>query len=85
MNEPVRTNEYPRHVFGAKSLPKCANYALKRVAIDNEDESPIVAKTIQNNFYLEDFNKSVDTLEEAISVFKQLQPFLSKYGFELKK
>ena len=85
VNEPVQIYEYQRHVFGAKSSPTCANYALKRVAIDNEDEFPIAAKTIQNNFYMDDFIKSVETPEEAIEVFEQLQPLLSKHGFELKK
>ena len=37
-----------------------------RVAVDNEDELPIAAKTIQNNFYMDDFIKSVETPEEAI-------------------
>ena len=85
INEPVQIYEYQRHVFGAKSSPTCANYALKRVAINNDDEFPIAAKTIQNNFYMDDFIKSVETPEEAIKVFKQLQPLLSKHGFELKK
>ena len=85
MNEPVQIYEYQRHVFGAKSSPTCANYALKRVAVDNENEFSIAAKTIQNNFYMDDFIKSVETPEEAIKVFKQLQPLLSKHGFELKK
>ena len=76
MNEPVQIYEYQRHVFRAKSSPTCANYALKRVAIDNEDEFPIAAKTIQNNFYMDDMIKSVETPEEAIKVFKQLQPLL---------
>ena len=85
VNDPVQIYEYQHHVFGAKSSPTCANYALKRVAIDNEDEFPIAEKTIQNNFYMDDFLKSVETPEEAIKVFKQLQPLLSKHGFELKK
>ena len=85
MNGPVQIYEYQRHVFGAKSSPTCANNALKGVAIDNEDEFPIAAKTIQNNFYMDDFIKSVETLEEAIKVFKQMQPLLSKHGFDLKK
>ena len=72
VNESVQIYEYQRHVFGAKSSPTCANYALKRVAIDNEDEFSIAAKTIQNIFYMDDFIKSVETLEEAINVFKQL-------------
>ena len=84
-NEPVQIYEYQRHVFGAKSSPTCANYALKRVGLDNEKEYPIAAKAIQNNFYMDDIIKSVQTPEEAIEVFNQLQPLLSQHGFELKK
>ena len=85
VNEFLQIYECQRRVFGAKSSPTCANYALKRRAIDNEDDFRIAAKTIQNNFYMEDFIKSVKSPEEAIKVFKQLQPLLSKHGFELKK
>ena len=42
-NEPVQMYGYQRHVFGAKSSPNCANYALKRVGLDNEEEYPIAA------------------------------------------
>ena len=68
-NEPVQIYEYQRHVFGAKSSPTCANYTLKRVGLDNEEMYPIAAKAIQNNFYMDDFIKSVETPEEAIEVF----------------
>ena len=85
MNESVQIYKYQCHVFGAKSSPTRASYALKRVAIDNEDEFPNAAKTIQNKFYMDDFIKSVETPEESIKVFKQLQPLLSKHEFELKK
>ena len=34
---------------------------------------------------MDDFIKSVETPEEAIQVFNQLQPLLSQHGFELKK
>ena len=34
---------------------------------------------------MDDFIKSVETPEEAIEVFNQLQPLLSPHGFELKK
>ena len=62
-----------------------ALYALKRVAIDNKEEFPSAAKTIQNNFYMDNFINSVETPEEAIKFFKQLQLLLSKHGFEVKK
>ena len=84
-NEPVQIYEYQRHVLGAKSSPTCANYALMRVGLDNEEQYPIATKAIQNNFYMDDFCKSVETPEEAIEVFNLLQLLLSQHGFELKK
>ena len=84
-NELVHIYEYQRHVFGAKSSLTCANYAFKRVGLDNEEVYPIATKAIQNNFYMDDFIKSVETPEEAIQVFDQLQLLLSQHGFELMK
>ena len=84
-NEPVQIYEYQRHVFGAKSSSTCANYARKRMGLDNEKDYPIAAKALQNNFYIDDFIKSVETPEEAIEVFNQLHTLLSQHGFELKK
>ena len=84
-NEPFQIYEYQRHVFGAKRSPTCANYALKRVGLDNEEEYPIATKATQNNFFMDDFIKSVETPEEAIEVFNQLHPLLSRHRFELKK
>ena len=84
-NESVQIYEYQRHVFGAKSFPTCANYALKRVGLDNEREYPIASKAIQNNFYMDDFIKSAETPEEATEACNQLQHLLSRHGFELKK
>ena len=45
----------------------------------------IPAKAILINFYMDDFIKSVVTPEEAINVFKQTQPLLSKHGLKPKK
>ena len=83
-NELVQIYEYQRHVFGAESSSNCANYALKRVGLDNEEVYPIASKAIQNNFYMDDFIKSEETPEEAIQVFSQLR-HLSKLGFQLTK
>ena len=55
------------------------------MGLDNEEMYPIAAKAMQNNFYMDDFIKSVETDEEAVEVFNQLQPLLSQHGLELKK
>ena len=57
MIEYAQTFKYQRHVFDAESSATCANYALKRVAIDDEDEFPIAAKANQNNLYMENLIK----------------------------
>ena len=57
----IEVYKYTRQVFRAKSSPTCANYALHQVAKDNavKDESHV--KTVQRNFYMYDFLKSVRT------------------------
>ncbi|XP_075243805.1 uncharacterized protein LOC142338058 [Convolutriloba macropyga] len=83
INEPVQIYEYQRHVFGAKRSPTCANYALKRVGLDNEEVYLIASKAKQSNFYMDGFTKSVETPEEASELFSQLRHLLSQHGFQL--
>ena len=83
--KPVKVYEYTRHVFGAKSSPTCANYALQQTGRDNKDFYPLASKAIERNFYMDDFAKSVDTEEEAIELYNQLKTALIKGGFNLTK
>ena len=83
--KPVKVYEYTRHVFGAKSSPTCANYALQQTGRDNMDFYPLASKAIERNFYMDDFAKSVDTEEEAIELYNQLKTVLIKGGFNLTK
>ena len=64
----IEVYEYTRHVFGAKSSPACANYALHQVAKDNAVNNENIVRTVQRNFYMDDFLKSVRTLQEAIEI-----------------
>ena len=84
-NKPVKVYEYGRHIFGAKSSPTCANYALQQVARDNAQESPPITKLIMRNFYMDDFVKSVPSAEQAIEIYKLLRAMLAKGGFQLTK
>ena len=77
--------EYTRHVFGAKSSPMCANYALLQAGVDNQVDHPIAAKAIKRNFYMDDFAKSVATVEEAVHVYQDMRTTLQKGGFNLLK
>ena len=42
--------EYERLIFGAKSSPNCAYYALQQVAKDNAQVSPQIAKLISRDY-----------------------------------
>ena len=84
-NEPVKVYEYGRHIFGAKSSPTCANYALQQVARDNTQGSPQITKLIKRNIYMDDFVKSVPSAEQAIEIYKLLRAMLARGGFHLTK
>ena len=84
-NESIKVYEYGRHIFGAKSSPTCANYALQQVAKDNAHEFPQITKLIMRNFYMDDFVKSVPSAEQAIEIYKLLRAMLAKGGFHLTK
>ena len=74
------------HLFGATSLPGCANFALKKVASDYEDQCGTqAADFVRNNFYVDDGLRSVSTLEEAASLVKTTKTLYGKGGFNLHK
>ena len=83
-DDPNSVYEYTRHIFGAKRSPTCANFALQRNAKDNEKDHPVAAKTIQRNFNMDDFAKSVKT-EEARFVYQDVRETLKLGGFNLLK
>ena len=69
----IEVYEYTPHVFGAKSSPTCANYALHQVAKDNAEEDENLVKAVQRNFYMDDFLKSVRTPHEAIEIYQKVR------------
>ena len=74
------------HLFGAVSSPSCANYALRKTAHDTEGQySEEVTSAIQQNFYVDDFLKSVPTEDEAINLVQEICQALAKGGFHLTK
>ena len=81
----IEVNGYTRHVFGAKSSLTCANYALHQVAKDNTVNNESVVRTLQRNFYMDDFLKSLRTPQEAIEIYQKVRDILIKGGFNLTK
>ena len=74
------------HIFGAKDSPTVANYALRRTARDNaSDFDALTYESVINAFYVDDLLKSVDSLETAIKLSKELMVMLMRGGFRLTK
>ena len=65
--------EMNAHVFSGALSPWCSNNAPRRTATDNEDEfGKEGAATLTNNFYVDDFLKSVNTVKNTTSIIQNL-------------
>ena len=74
------------HLFGGVWSASCANYGLQRTAKDNSNDfDPEVARSVEKNFYVDDYLKSVESHEKAISLVDQLRNLLALGGFNLTK
>ena len=60
------------HLFGDVSSPRCANFALRKTADDNQDFDPEIVNTVTRNFYVDDCLKSVKSEQDAVSLTKGL-------------
>ena len=75
-----------RHIFGATDSPSCANFCLKRAAEDNKGNfSEDTVNAVNIDFYVDDFIKSVKTVEEARSLANEVTSLLAEAGFNLTK
>ena len=71
----VSVFQYTRHIFGAEDSPTCANYALRRTAVDNQDRYPKAAYAVLNIFYMDP--------ETALALSRSLVELLRLGGFNL--
>ena len=82
---PYAVYQYICQIFGSKDSPTCANYALQRTSRDNRIKFPEAAKSVENNFYMDDYLESSATIDEATKKAQDLVKMLSKGGFTLTK
>ncbi|KAK6191645.1 hypothetical protein SNE40_003281 [Patella caerulea] len=74
------------HLFGATSSPGVCNFALKTTANDFEQENGTeAANMLRRDFYVDDGLKSVETLEEAVELIRNIKEMCRKGGFNLHK
>lgn len=83
--DPV-TMEMNVHLFGACSSPSCANFALRKTALDNRNDFlPEVVNCVLKNFYVDDLLKSVENSETGKAFVEQLRELCARGGFNLTK
>ena len=61
----IETYEYTSRIFGATDSPCIASYALRKTALDNEEQFPEALKYVERNFYMDDLYISRNSLEGA--------------------
>ena len=74
------------HVFGAKSSPSCANFALQRCILgegSGEANPDSVRSTMVRLFYVDDMLAVVNTEAEAVSLLSAACSTLTECGFNL--
>ena len=74
----VGVYENTGEVFDAKSNPTFANDALPQDCVDSQIDHPIAAKAVKRNFDMDDFAKSVATVEEAVNVYQEVRTTFQK-------
>ena len=74
------------HLFVAISSPSCANYGLRRAALDNKSNvSKETVNTVKQDFYMDDVLKSTESVDEALTLLKELKAVCNDGGFKLTK
>ena len=74
------------HLFGAKSSPSCAAFALLQTAkVYGKLYNPTVSDVVRKCFYVDDCLVSVDSDEAGVRLVQDLSELLARGGFHLTK
>lgn len=84
-NEPVREFRLNTQTYGMKSAAFVCIRTLFEVAKDCETIYPKLADAIRNNFYVDDMLRSEPDAESAITLFRDMNDVMIRYGFKLAK
>ena len=85
-NDQVVTYQYNRHIFGAKSSPTCAIFALQRCALDNASVFERSSRRIASHyFYMDEMLVSLNSKKNSSRYQIEVNRILAKGGFKLTK
>lgn len=83
--EEIQLYELNTVTYGTASAPFLATRVLKQIALDYETQFPRTCKIIQKSFYMDDLLLSLNSVEEALEVYKELTNIFDSVGFVLRK
>ena len=83
--EVLKDYRMTRVTFGVSASSFAANMAVKQNALDLTHKFPLAAKTVEENFYVDDCLAGADSNEEAIVLYHQLYELFNHGGFLLRK
>ncbi|XP_065085731.1 uncharacterized protein LOC135707774 [Ochlerotatus camptorhynchus] len=82
---PLQTYELKTVTYGTASAPFLATRVLQQLADDEQNDFPEAANVLRKDFYVDDLFSGANTVEEAITLRRQLEALLNRGGFELRK
>ncbi|XP_054266241.1 uncharacterized protein LOC128988686 [Macrosteles quadrilineatus] len=71
-------------IFGAACSPTCAIYVLQTNAEKNGDSHQEAVQAIKEQFYMDDYLDSMESVDEAKSLTKEVVSICNKGGFNLR-
>ena len=72
-------------VFGDKSSPCEANFAVRRTTEDNQEEWPTAAAVVRRVIFLDDLYTSCGSETEAVTLREDVTALMAKGGFPMRK
>ena len=74
------------HLFGGVWSASCANFGLQKTAKDNSDDfDPEVVRSVERNFYVDDYLRFSESHKKAISSVDRLRNILARGSSNLTK
>lgn len=84
-NKPLKLYELRTVTFGTSGAPSLAIRCIQYIAEALEKENPELTEAIIKSFYVDDWFKSFDTVDEAIRIKNRITKIFESYGLNLRK
>ncbi|XP_063544363.1 uncharacterized protein LOC134752623 [Cydia strobilella] len=84
-NSPIEIYQFNRVCFGVSSSPYLALRVVRQLAADSRDSFPLAAYEAENHMYVDDYVSSVDNVDTAEKIYKEMTAMFKSGGFNLVK